>query len=391
VKSIRYLLVPIVIALYLVPYLEGRAFKKGGGLKTRAVVQERIDGGASGVPYYSEGFVNAERPGTICHVSSVTPSGEEGGMACVWYSGSREGARDVAIYYSEYSGSGPEGEWSRPVVLVDRKTCSDETGRYVKKIGNPVIFRNLSGRLWLFYASVFEGGWSMSTLNYKVSPDGGRTWSRSEKLCLSPFFNLTNNVKNKPVLLDDGSFLLPVYHEFASKLSQLVWFRPGDGRAEYEVIRMTAKRRAIQPAIVSGGGKELFALFRNMDRETKRHVLVSRSADMGASWSQPAESPLPNPNSGLDAIGFPGGGILSVLNDSFDDRSRLSIAVSGDGGDTWRVLRTLENSAGQEYSYPSIARGTDGIYHVTYTFERRRIKHVAFNAAWLMTPGGADD
>ena len=99
------------------------------------------------------------------------------------------------------------GTWTEPRVLLDRRQSSLELKRWVRKIGNAVVMNDRQGGLWLFYASML-GGWSTASLNYKVSLDRGQTWTPSRKLLLSPFFNLTNNVKNKGITLRRG-YLAP--------------------------------------------------------------------------------------------------------------------------------------------------------------------------------------
>jgi predicted neuraminidase len=111
-------------------------------------------------------------------------------------------------------------------------------------------------------------------------------------------------------------------------------------------------------------------------------ALMSRSHDLGRTWTPIVESSLPNPNSGFDAIGVDGAGYLAVVNDS-GDRSRLALMLSADRGRTWRTIHVLEDRAGREYSYPSIVRSGNGRYHITYTYERTRIKHATFNSAWI--------
>ncbi|EAP73128.1 Hypothetical Protein RRSL_02925 [Ralstonia solanacearum UW551] len=76
-------------------------------------------------------------------------------------------------------------------------------------------------------------------------------------------------------------------------------------------------------------------------------------------------------------------------------RAPLSLAISEDGGQTWRRRRNLEigdgycmtnNSADQrnrEYSYPSIVQGTDGALHIAFTYFRQRIKYVTGDESWV--------
>ncbi len=337
----------------------------------------------SGEPLYRETFINPAREGTISHVASLAPL-EGGGMIAAWYSGSREGARDVSIYLS---GLNPDtGLWGTPRKVMDRHSASRDLGRRVKKVGNAMLHSGQNGKLWMFYSHIAAGGWSMSRISYTSSLDGGLTWERSKPLHLGPALNLTNNVKNKPVTLSDGTFLIPAYHELARKFSEAVRFDPDT--ETYEKRRMSNFYRAIQPAIVTGADGGLTAIFRNMSKNSggnkKRFAYISRSRDGGASWTPLEGSGLLNPDSGLDAIGLSDGRMLAAANDTEKGRHRLSLLVSNDGGMSWeRVFIVEEGEPGSEFSYPFMARDSEGNIHLAYTYKRERIKHVKFNEAWL--------
>jgi predicted neuraminidase len=241
------------------------------------------------------------------------------------------------------------------------------------------------GGLWLFYATML-GGWSTASLNYKVSRDEGQTWSASRRLILSPFFNLTNNVKNKGVNLSQGAFLLPVYHELLRKFSQVLLFRPARGEPDYQLRRMTFSGAAIQPALIPLNGKTLVAFFRNAGAGGNRRILTAGSPDLGRNWTALTEASLPNPDSGFDMIRLADGAILGAINNNFQGRSDLTLVLSRDEGQTWESLRVLEHTPGKEYAYPSLTRSRQYI-HLTYSYEKNRIKHVMFNEAWLKEQG----
>jgi predicted neuraminidase len=380
----RLLIICLIVLLYLPPlyrsYYGQRNVNQEG---LASAFQARADS----KPYFEEDFVNEARPGKICHVSSVCPAGT-GKVACTWYSGSGESRPDVAIYLSIFDEA--TSRWSVPRVIVDRDSCSKELKRYVRKVGNSLIYRDGRGRLWLFYSSVIVGGWSGSSLNYKVSIDDGKTWSGSKKLVLSPFFNLTENVKNKGINIDRDSFIIPAYHEFARKYSEILHFHTSDGAVTYTVRKMTRRYDAIQPSVLRNGEGGLIAFFRNMSPGRNNHVLFAKSDDMGRTWSDPRETTLPNPDSGLDMIRLRDGGYLGVINDSYQGRGNLTLVLSRDGGKTWEPIKVLEDKPGREYSYPSINRSASGLYHITYTYERERIKHVVFNEAWIRQMEGQD-
>jgi len=183
--------------------------------------------------------------------------------------------------------------------------------------------------------------------------------------------------------LDNGSFVVPVYHEFIKKFSQLVLITPEKGPIKYEIRKITTMGKAIQPSILYDEGKSMKAFFRNMGDNRENYILNASSNDMGQTWSGISSTSLPNPNSGFDMIKLRDNMYLAAINYSFHGRSNLSMLLSQDKGRTWRTIKVLENTPGQEYSYPSISRSKSGLYHITYTYERRKIKHIVFNEAWV--------
>lgn len=207
-------------------------------------------------------------------------------------------------------------------------------------------------------------------------------------MLLNPALNLTNNVKNKAVALDDGTFLIPAYHELARKFSEAIRFDPLTQK--YRKTRMSKSGRAIQPAIVAGPEGELTAIFRNMakssGKDNKRFAYISKSHDGGNSWEPLRESDMLNPNSGLDVIELSDGTILAAANDTLEGRHRLSLLISEDGGMSWKRVYKVEDeklATKDEFSYPFMARDAEGNIHLAYTYKRRQIKHVIFNEAWL--------
>ena len=116
-------------------------------------------------------------------------------------------------------------------------------------------------------------------------------------------------------------------------------------------------------------------------RSKEGKVVQSWSSDNGKSWSRLTETNLINPNSAIDAVTLPSGLQLAIYNPAlpgkewWEGRSLLFGAVSADGKH-WKKVFELENHRTGEYSYPAIIRARDGSVHVTYTYDRKNIKHV---------------
>jgi len=113
-------------------------------------------------------------------------------------------------------------------------------------------------------------------------------------------------------------------------------------------------------------------------RSSIGRICEAHSDDDGRTWSAAQATDLPNPNSGIDAVAMTDHTVALAYNDSARARTPLSVAFSRDNGVTWSRPLNLENGPG-EYSYPAIIQTSDGLLHVTYTWKRQRIKHVAID------------
>ncbi len=85
-----------------------------------------------------------------------------------------------------------------------------------------------------------------------------------------------------------------------------------------------------------------------------------------------------NPNSGIDAVTLKDGRCVLVCNPTHFERTPLEVLISMDQGKTWVRCLKLENGFG-EYSYPSAIQASDGMIHIVYSWQRRKIKHVVID------------
>jgi predicted neuraminidase len=202
----------------------------------------------------------------------------------------------------------------------------------------------------------------------KRSFDGGKTWSAAERLPKEIY----GPIKNKPVLLSDGTLLCPsssedddwkLHMEFTTDLGK-TWSRTGP-------LNDGVTTSAIQPSILflPDGRLQLVC------RSENGYVLQAFSSDNGHTWTALEATSLVNPNSGIDAVTLKDGRQVIVYNPAKRGRSPISVAISSDGKN-WKDIATLENEPNEEFSYPAVIQTKDGKVHITYTWKRKKIKHI---------------
>ena len=319
---------------------------------------------------YEQGSVSFPQ----CHASTIAQT-TSGGLVAAWFGGTKEGNPDVSIWVSRQV----DGKWSAPVEVANG---ADENPR-VNAL-NPVLFQVPSGPLMLFYKT---GKWWAYILR---STDGGATWSPPERM-YNGFFG---PVKNKPVLLTDGSILSPTSTEYAGEGWRVHFERSTNGGKTWIYqgpVNDGKEIDAIQPSILFYPGNRLQAL----GRTKQGRLFQIWSTDGGKSWGEMSLMDLPNPNSGTDAVTLKDGRQLLVYNHTgtFPDkntgrmvghRSPLNVAISSDGKQ-WHAALVLEDEPRKEFSYPAVIQTSDGLVHITYTYRRQMIKHVVLDPAKLRT------
>jgi len=304
-------------------------------------------------------FIFETAPFPSCHASTIVET-KPGEFLAAWFGGTAEGKPDVAVWGAFRR----SGRWSEPFELAREK----DVPAY-----NPVLFF-AGNQLCLHY----KFGPSPQTWSAAVrrSTDAGASWSSVEYWPAG----LLGPIKNKPLTLDDGTIIAGSSVE--SYGTWACWVeRSADGGktwAKYGPVTAPSARYGgrrpsgiIQPAIVRLRDGRLRMYVRATSDIGK--ICWSDSTDGGRTWTPAQPTGLPNPNSGIDAVGLRDGRIVLVYNHSERGRSPLNVAVSADG-DHWNSFLALETEPG-EFSYPAVIQASDGGIHVTYTWNRKRIRH----------------
>ncbi len=307
-------------------------------------------------------FLYETAPFPSCHASTIVETRE--GLVTAWFGGTQEKHPDVGIWLSRLV----DGKWTAPIEVANGVESAEK--RF--PCWNPVLFQPKTGPLLLFYkvGPSPDTWWGM----LMTSEDSGKTWAKPQRLpegILGP-------IKNKPIQLPNGDLLCGTSSEH-------------DGwRVHFE--RSTDLGRTWQASPPVNDGKQIGAIqpsflvhrdgrLQAVGRSEQKFVFEVSSADAGKTWGPLTLTTLPNPNAGTDAVTLADGRHVIVYNHTTKGRSPLNVAISTDG-QYWQGAVVLENEPG-EYSYPAVIQSSDGLLHITYTWKRKKIRHVVIDSKRL--------
>ncbi len=318
------------------------------------------------------------KTGLYKHPSSITELAN-GDLYLAYYGGEGEYAGSTKVYGARKA-LGSEA-WTEPAVIASNP---------FRSLGNPVVWQAPDGVVWLFYVTRFGETWSTSRISAKISRDGAETWSDSVLVTLDEGFM----VRSHPIVLGNGDYLLPVYHETGHDTERTgsdttsQFLRWVDGETDWTpsgIIR--SPKGNLQAAVVEGNDGRLLAFCRragDYEPDTKGWIVRSESVDGGWTWSEGVDSEFPNPNAAVECKRLANGHLLLVYNDSMNDRTPLTVALSTDGGQTFARRRNIAEGPGS-FSYPTVIQTRDGKIHLTFTSDERTvIRHAVFEEAWIL-------
>ena len=374
--------------------------------------------------YFDARFVSS-KPGQAVHAASVAEV-RDGGLRAVWFSGSREGAGDVAIKTAVMDAASLQ--WGEETTLFDRTQLQQGLWRYVKKLGNPVISRLPDGSLMLAMVNVSLGGWAGSSITWLRSTDDGISWSAPRRLVTSPFLNISTLVKGAPIFYENGEIGLPVYHEFVSKFAEILRVSP-QGQV-LDKTRISGSQTSLQPVVLVADSQRAQVYMRSGKAIA---VMMSATDDAGKTWSATRATTWPNPDSALAGVVTGTGQQWLALNTHPKNREVLAllqtpVGGSFDGAVPWTVKASPNPEArlsvgdyerllsdelqahgasptqvqayvasakrqlcgadtcAQEFSYPYLLQSRDGYLHLVYTWHRSRIQHVRLDPLQVLQP-----
>lgn len=296
----------------------------------------------------------------------------EGDQLVFWFSGSKEGERDVQIYRTKLrAGRVIEGAEA----VLSPEMLSKKSKRFIKNIGNPVVWYQ-GDRLILAVVNVSVGGWATARVDMLSSADHGLTFEYEGSLRTSPFFNISTLIRTRPLISKQGSVLIPAYFELG-RLNPMMLHLDESLKLQYS---KTLPVRAIQSALIDQGD-HLRLISRPMGQGSLQVVdydPVLRTSLAGS------ETSLSDPNaSSAVSIVRTSSRVLLMAHNPGENRKRLALSVSRDGGLSWSVLFELPNEEAASLAYPSLLLDQEGVLHLTYSESKKAIHYVRFTLAGL--------
>jgi predicted neuraminidase len=327
--------------------------------------------------FVKDEFIYNEASFPQCHASTLAET--DRGLVAAWFGGTKEKNPDVGIWSSYFDG----GEWSKPAEWANG--IQHQGKRH--PCWNPVLWQAPGdGLTYLF----FKVGPDPQTWwgEVMVSYDDGRSFRDRRRLPEG----IDGPVRGKPLLLPNGTLLCPSSTE-----------HDNDWRFHFEILTDPSKPelgpswqrfepetqpyQVIQPTVLTLADGSLRTLYRSKNKR----IIANRSIDGGKTWSELEETNLPNNNSGVEGLSLADGRHLLLYNhlggersDGWGKRNVLNLAVSQDGI-TWEAVAFIEKEEKGEFSYPAMIQTKDGLVHMTYTWNRTKVKHVVIDPARIDT------
>ncbi|HSF93042.1 MAG TPA: exo-alpha-sialidase [Paracoccaceae bacterium] len=341
------------------------------------------------------------------HAAFLLPTAN-GGLRCAWFGGALEGKADICIHQSTLDPA--TGIWGPAEQLTSDPDRSEQ---------NPVLFNSPDGRHLLFHTAQ-PGG------------DQDRCVVRMREIGAPPQdlpLPLGTFVRATPIVRNDGSWLLPLFHctqspgaRWTGRHDTASVAITNDNGLTWRLVKVPDSVGCVHMTLVPLDKDKIVAFFR---RRQADYVYRSESLDGGESWSVPEATDLPNNNSSIAAQRLADGRIAVVCNpvnaemdpsrreslyDELGDddrpeadggctaiwgvkRAPLIVAFSDDDGKTFPDRITVADSAGtclsnnsedgknKELSYPAISQAKNGDLDVAFTYYRRAIVHIRIPAS----------
>lgn len=310
-------------------------------------------------------------------VPGIARDDKSGRLWATWYSGGRDECKENYVVVVT---SGDDGAtWTEPVFVVD------PPGNV--RTSDPCLWTAPDGRLHFFYTQndatrhLHDGRWGV-WLSICTDPSrADAAWSPPVRIC-------DGLMLNKPTVLSDGAWLLPVANWYDRKHGAGI-VRSLDGGRTFRWIGGAPGRNAYWKEDTStGGGMEHMIVERNdgtlwMPMRIDGGLCETTSQDGGVTWSPPIRSDIEGPGARFHVRRLRSGRLLLINYVGFSrevpvyaQRSHLTALLSEDDGKTWPHRLLLD--ARSLVSYPDAVETPEGRLYIIYDRGRTSAREILF-------------
>lgn len=279
-------------------------------------------------------------------------------LAVVFYGGGDGEKPGNFISWRESKDGGVS--WSDPVPAVVPMDMERQ------RVFDPCLWLAPDRKLWLFFASAYQKS-DHARVMAGVAVAPYRNWRLPRHVA-------PGIMMNKPIVLQNGSWALPVSRWQNMKLSQelppgsSIYSSEDNGKSFiYRGTAQTPPCSCNENVLLQRRDGSLWMLSRNAPR-----LAENFSDDAGLTWSAPAYSSLYGADSRFAMRRLNSGRILLVNHEPVKDdqprRAKISCALSEDEGYTWKWRMLIDPRA--EISYPDFSQDEDG--HICLIYDRDR-------------------
>ncbi len=288
-----------------------------------------------------------------------------GALYASWYSG---GSVEPSLYnFAIVARSDDGGLTWRELFGVD-----GDADDALTQVLDPQLWLSPDGVLWLFWVQRdYHAGWfdprHLDTYAMTCADPAA-----AEPRFSAPFHVCNGFLRNRPLVMSDGRWLLPAYRP--SDRERYAYYESPDGGRSF-LLRNAGRK------VESDFDESM--LFTRQDgtlvlwsRALLKfgHVAQTVSADGGATWSDGALTGIPSPQTRFFVQRLPSGRLLFINNFDTQRRVNMRVCLSEDDGATWPFQLPLDNR--NEVSYPDATMAPDGAIHVIHDRDRPGAKEI---------------
>lgn len=286
-----------------------------------------------------------------------------GRLYAAWYSG---GSTEPSLYnYIIIARSDDGGITWREITAVN-----GDAERRMQMV-DPQFWTAPNGQLWCFLVK----------RDWNVGPKDQRHLSTAVMICdnpdatelvfSEPKFVCQGFVRNRPLILADGRWLLPAYR-FAGE--RCAYFESTDQGASFQLREAGKKLETDYDETMFFQRQDgILVLWYRVNPKYGR-IAQCLSHDGGQSWNDSELTDIPNQQTRFYISRLPSGRLLLINNFDAKERVNLRICLSEDDGKSWPYQLLLDGR--DDVSYPDVSLAPDGALYIIHDRARPIAKEI---------------